>query len=106
LEGSFSEIERGCGVRNPFVASKLDAKYRTAELTISGELRNVSHDPVKGVLHAEVDGIELQQPVETERRRIEDREVCAGTIYEVKSWRIRGCGGHIRWGRRIFIRRS
>src|SRR5467141_295701 len=51
-------------VRNPFVASKLDAKYRTAELTISGELRNVSNDPVKGVLHAEVDGIELQQPVE------------------------------------------
>jgi len=51
-------------VRNPFVATKLDAEYKTAELTISGELRNASHDPVKGVLHAEVDGIELQQPVE------------------------------------------
>src|SRR5712664_904776 len=51
-------------VRNPFVATKLDAEYKTAELTISGEVRNVSNEPVKGVLRAEVDGIELQQPVE------------------------------------------
>jgi exo-1,4-beta-D-glucosaminidase len=51
-------------VRNPFVASKLDAEYKTAKLTISGELRNVSNEPVKGVLRAEVDGVELQQPVE------------------------------------------
>src|SRR6266850_478283 len=51
-------------VRNPFVASKLDAEYKTAELTISGEVRNVSDQPVKGVLRAEVDGIELQQTVE------------------------------------------
>jgi exo-1,4-beta-D-glucosaminidase len=51
-------------VRNPFVASKLDAEYKAAELTISGELRNVSNKPVKGVLRAEVEGIELQQPVE------------------------------------------
>src|SRR5713101_5634599 len=32
-------------VRNPFVASKLDAEYKTAELTISGELRNVANEP-------------------------------------------------------------
>src|SRR5216683_1060736 len=51
-------------VRNPFVASKLDAEYKTAELTISGEVRNISNEPVKGVLRAEFDGIELQQPVE------------------------------------------
>jgi exo-1,4-beta-D-glucosaminidase len=51
-------------VRNPFVASKLDAEYKTAELTISGEVRNVSNQPVKGILRAELDGIELQQPVE------------------------------------------
>jgi exo-1,4-beta-D-glucosaminidase len=51
-------------VRNPFVATKLDAEYKTAELTISGEVRNVSNEAVKGVLRAEVDGIELQQPVE------------------------------------------
>ena len=51
-------------VRNPFVSSKLDAEYKTAELTISAELGNVSNEPVKGVLRAEVDGIELQQPVE------------------------------------------
>src|SRR5260370_32064463 len=51
-------------VRNPFVATKLDEEYKTAELTISGEVRNVSSEPVKGVLHAEVDGIAVQQPVE------------------------------------------
>jgi exo-1,4-beta-D-glucosaminidase len=51
-------------VRNPFVASKLDAEYKTAELTISGELHNVSSEDVKGVLRAEVEGIELQQAVE------------------------------------------
>ena len=51
-------------VRNPFVAAKLDVQYRTAELTISGEVRNISNDPVKGVLRAEFDGKELHQPVE------------------------------------------
>jgi exo-1,4-beta-D-glucosaminidase len=51
-------------VRNPFVASKLDTEYKTAELTISGELHNVSSEDVKGVLRAEVEGIELQQAVE------------------------------------------
>ncbi len=51
-------------VRNPFVTSRLDAEYKTAELTISGEVRNVSNEPVKGVLRAEVDGISLLQPVE------------------------------------------
>ncbi len=50
-------------LRNPFVASKLDGEYKTAELTISGEVRNVSNETVKGLLRAEVDGIELQQPV-------------------------------------------
>jgi len=51
-------------IRNPFVSSKLDAEYKSAELTISAELRNASKDPVKGVLHAELEGIALQQPVE------------------------------------------
>jgi len=51
-------------IRNPFVPSKLDAEYKSAELTISAELRNASKDPVKGVLHAELEGIALQQPVE------------------------------------------
>jgi exo-1,4-beta-D-glucosaminidase len=51
-------------VRNPFVASKLDAAYKSAELTISAEVRNVSKDAVKGVLHAELGAVVLQQPVE------------------------------------------
>jgi exo-1,4-beta-D-glucosaminidase len=51
-------------VRNPFVASKLGADYKSAELTISAEVRNVSSDSVKGTLHAEFEGILLQQPVE------------------------------------------
>jgi len=51
-------------LRNPFVASKLDTDYKSAELTISAEVRNASKDAVKGVLHAELDGIALQQRVE------------------------------------------
>jgi len=60
----FLESSGEVAVRNPFVASKLDAEYKTAGLTISAELRNVSNEPVKGVLRAEVDGIDLQQAVE------------------------------------------
>ncbi len=51
-------------LRNSFVASKLDADYKSAQLTISAEIRNASKDAVKGMLHAELDGIALQQPVE------------------------------------------
>src|ERR671923_726108 len=51
-------------VRNPFVSSKLDSEYKSAELTISAEVRNASQDSVKGVLHAELEGIVLQQSVE------------------------------------------
>jgi exo-1,4-beta-D-glucosaminidase len=51
-------------LRNPFVASHLDAEYKSAQLTISAEVRNVSQDAVKGVLYAVLEGIVLQQPVE------------------------------------------
>jgi exo-1,4-beta-D-glucosaminidase len=51
-------------VRNPFVSSKLDSEYKSAELTISAEVRNASKDSVKGVLQAELEGFALQQPVE------------------------------------------
>ena len=51
-------------VRNPFVSSKLDSEYKSAELTVSAEVRNASQDSVKGVLNAELEGIALQQPVE------------------------------------------
>ena len=51
-------------VRNPFVSSKLDSEYKSAQLTVSAELRNASKDSVKGVLHAELEGIVLEQPVE------------------------------------------
>jgi len=51
-------------VRNPFVSSKLDSDYKSADLSVSAELRNASQVSVKGVLHAELEGIALQQPVE------------------------------------------
>jgi exo-1,4-beta-D-glucosaminidase len=51
-------------VRHPFVSSKLDADYKTAELAISAELRNVSDRAVKGVLRADLEGIHLQQSVD------------------------------------------
>ncbi|HEX8763879.1 MAG TPA: glycoside hydrolase family 2 protein [Candidatus Acidoferrum sp.] len=51
-------------VRNPFVSSKLDSGYKSAELTISAEVRNASGNSAKGVLHAELEGFDLQLPVE------------------------------------------
>jgi exo-1,4-beta-D-glucosaminidase len=51
-------------LRHPFVKSKLDSEYKTAELTISAELRNQSGKPVKGTLVAEVDGQTLKQTVD------------------------------------------
>jgi len=51
-------------LRNPFVASSLGPGYETAELTVSAELQNTSATPVKGNLHAQLQGFELQQDVE------------------------------------------
>src|SRR4029077_6204974 len=51
-------------VRHPFVASKLDSEYKTATLTVSADLRNTSDHPVKGTLHGDIDGVQLQQPVD------------------------------------------
>jgi exo-1,4-beta-D-glucosaminidase len=50
-------------LRNPFVKSKLDAEYKTAELTLSADLRNQAGNLVKGTLVAEVDGQTLKQDV-------------------------------------------
>src|SRR5712692_874115 len=43
-------------LRNPFVKSKLDAEYKTAELALSADACNQADKPVKGALVAEVDG--------------------------------------------------
>ena len=51
-------------IRYPFVKSKLRADYKSAELTVSAELRNQSGQGVKGALIAEVDGKTVKQDVE------------------------------------------
>ena len=51
-------------LRNAFVSSKLGAEYKTAELTLSADLRNQTGQPVKGTLAAEVDGLTLKREVE------------------------------------------
>ncbi len=51
-------------LRAPFVASKLGDNYTTAALTISADLRNTTNQAVKGALHAEVEGISVEQPFE------------------------------------------
>lgn len=50
-------------LRNPFVASKLDAQYQTAELSISVDLQNASKKAVDGVLRAEIGDVKTSQPV-------------------------------------------
>jgi exo-1,4-beta-D-glucosaminidase len=51
-------------VRNAFVASKLDADYQTAALTITADVHNASEHLVRGVLRAAVGDIRIEQPVE------------------------------------------
>jgi exo-1,4-beta-D-glucosaminidase len=51
-------------VRNPFVQTKLDSSNATASLTISADVHNASGHPVKGVLHAQIEGIDGSQVVE------------------------------------------
>src|SRR2546429_7569585 len=92
-------------VRNPFVASKLDAEYKTAELTISGEVRNVSNEPVKGVLRAELDGRELKQPVELAGGESRIVKFTPQKFSKLKLG-IRSYGGRIKWEFRICMRQS
>jgi len=51
-------------LRNAFVKSKLDGEYKTAELTLSVDLRNQTDKSIKGALVAEVDGQTLKQDVD------------------------------------------
>jgi len=51
-------------LRHPFVLSKLGPDYKTAALTLTAEVRNSADRPVSAVVHAEVAGEKLQQPVE------------------------------------------
>src|SRR4029077_14125237 len=51
-------------LRNAFVKSKMGAEYKTAELTLSADVRNQAGNAVKGVLVADVDGQTLKQNVE------------------------------------------
>jgi exo-1,4-beta-D-glucosaminidase len=50
----------GVALRGPFVASKLDKEYKTAALTLSARLHNVSDHAVTGVLFAGIDDDEKQ----------------------------------------------
>jgi len=51
-------------VRHPFVATKLDAAYKTAALTVSAELRNTADHPVRGIFRGDIEGLSLEKPVE------------------------------------------
>jgi exo-1,4-beta-D-glucosaminidase len=53
-------------LRHPFVRSSLGADYKSAELTLSAELRNTTDHPVNAVVHADIDNADLSQPVELE----------------------------------------
>jgi exo-1,4-beta-D-glucosaminidase len=51
-------------LRAPFASSKLSADYQSAAVTLSAELRNTTDHPVQAILHTEVDGETLSQPVQ------------------------------------------
>src|SRR2546430_17485080 len=48
-------------IRHPFVSSKLDSEYKSAEVTLSAELRNDSGAAAKGTLSAEGHGKQRKQ---------------------------------------------
>jgi len=60
----FLTLSGDVSVRHPFVASKLDAEYKTAALTVSADLRNTSDHAVKGVFRGEIEGTTFEKPVE------------------------------------------
>jgi len=76
---SFLRSSGDVTVLNPFVSpTKPDAEYKTAELTIRGEVAQpFEMKAVKACLLAESKTIELQQTVELNGGD-RDREICAG----------------------------
>ena len=78
-------------LRHPFVSSKLSADYKTAELTVSVDLRNATQKPVDGVLRAEIGDIRLSQPVqlapsETKKIRFEPGQFAHLTFENPNLW--------------------
>jgi len=69
-------------------------------------VRNVSSEPVKGVLHAEVDGIAVQQPVELNGWRIEDVKFAPEQFAKAETGASAVVVALSDGGRRISIRRS
>jgi exo-1,4-beta-D-glucosaminidase len=51
-------------LRQPYIATKLSADYKAAALTASAMLNNTTDHPVKAVLHVNVAGADLSQPVD------------------------------------------
>src|SRR5439155_23418616 len=51
-------------LRDPFISSKLGSDYTSAALTITVQARNASDHVVSGTLHAQIEGIDVAQPVE------------------------------------------
>jgi exo-1,4-beta-D-glucosaminidase len=51
-------------LRSPYVNSKLESNYKAATLTASAVLTNITDHPVKAVLHVDLAGVQLSQPVE------------------------------------------
>ena len=51
-------------LRNPLVTSKVAPSLASADLTMEVELRNGSQTSSHGILHAKIDGIDLEQPIE------------------------------------------
>jgi exo-1,4-beta-D-glucosaminidase len=50
-------------LRNAFVTSKLDPDLKSAVLRVSADVRNISEKSVSGVVHADVGGKQVSQPV-------------------------------------------
>ncbi len=71
-------------IRHPFAASKLDSAYKSAELSLSAELRNDSGKPAKGAFFVTVDGKQLKQQVELAAGETKTVRFAAGDYPQLK----------------------
>ena len=81
----FLTASDGVSLRNPFVTSKLDSEYKTAALTVSADLRNTSEHEVNGTLRAEIDGVQMRQPVKLAAGEAKTVTLCAGDVFGVEA---------------------
>jgi len=73
-------------LRHPFVNSRLDTSFTTADLSISADLHNASGAAVEGVLKAETAGLKVSQSVQLAPGETKTVHLTPQTLRNPKLW--------------------